>query len=196
MNMYEILGIPKNATKDEIKKAYKAKAMEHHPDRGGNEEKFIEVLQAYEILSDSEKRSIYDEHGTVNSILTDINDIAIQTIESLVRKYIHDKTVFNPSYNIVELIKSFAHKNRKDSLNKINSNTSLIKDLTRFKKKIRSKNEKNIILDVVEEELFKIDSDNYQLRFQVRMNEKLIDIISNYSVEDILLNFTEEQLSN
>ncbi len=63
MNPYEILGVDRSATKDEIKKAYRKLALQHHPDRGGDENKFKEITQAHTILSDDEKRRIYDLTG-------------------------------------------------------------------------------------------------------------------------------------
>lgn len=60
MNYYDILGVNENASQDDIKKAYKKLAMKHHPDRGGDNKKFQEISQAYDTLSDPNKRSHYD----------------------------------------------------------------------------------------------------------------------------------------
>ncbi|KAK1394080.1 dnaJ protein-like [Heracleum sosnowskyi] len=60
---YEVLGVPKTASQDNLKKAYRKAAMMNHPDKGGDPEKFKELAQAYEVLSDPEKREIYDQYG-------------------------------------------------------------------------------------------------------------------------------------
>ncbi len=64
-NYYETLGLNKGASKDEIKKAFRKLAHEHHPDKkGGNDAKFKEVSEAYSVLSDDAKRSQYDQFGS------------------------------------------------------------------------------------------------------------------------------------
>jgi molecular chaperone DnaJ len=66
---YDVLGVPKNATDEDIKKAYRKLAMKHHPDRNQGdgatkaEERFKEAKEAYEMLSDPHKRAAYDQHG-------------------------------------------------------------------------------------------------------------------------------------
>jgi molecular chaperone DnaJ len=84
---YEILGVGKNANKDDLKKAYRKLAMQYHPDRNpddkGSEEKFKEAAEAYEVLCDDNKRAQYDRFGHDglrasgggSSGFTDINDI-------------------------------------------------------------------------------------------------------------------------
>ena len=64
MDHYNTLGVPRSATADEIKKAYRKLAMEHHPDKGGDINKFQEISTAYETLSNQDKRFQYDNPQT------------------------------------------------------------------------------------------------------------------------------------
>ncbi|KKT24740.1 MAG: Chaperone protein DnaJ [Parcubacteria group bacterium GW2011_GWA2_43_9b] len=61
---YKTLGVLKSASPDEIKRAYRRLAQEHHPDKGGNQEKFKEINEAYQVLSDPQKKGQYDQYGT------------------------------------------------------------------------------------------------------------------------------------
>lgn len=61
--LYEALGVSKDASSDDIRKAYRKAAITHHPDKGGDPEKFKEISNAYQVLCDEEKRRRYDELG-------------------------------------------------------------------------------------------------------------------------------------
>lgn len=63
MDYYSTLGIGRNASQDEIKSAYRKMAMKHHPDRGGDEKVFKQVSEAYDVLSDPQKKQIFDMGG-------------------------------------------------------------------------------------------------------------------------------------
>jgi DnaJ-class molecular chaperone len=64
---YKILGVEKTASDAEIKKAFRALAHKHHPDKGGDEAKFKEINEAYQTLSDKDKRAQYDRFGGTSS---------------------------------------------------------------------------------------------------------------------------------
>ena len=65
MDYYQTLGVPENSSFDDIKKAYRKLAAKHHPDKGGDTSQFQNISRAYDVLSDPQKRSQYDNerHG-------------------------------------------------------------------------------------------------------------------------------------
>ncbi|MGA2417632.1 MAG: molecular chaperone DnaJ [Candidatus Staskawiczbacteria bacterium] len=65
MDYYEILGVTKSASQEDIKKAFHKLAHKYHPDKGGDEKKFKEINEAYQVLSDQQKRAQYDQFGRV-----------------------------------------------------------------------------------------------------------------------------------
>lgn len=62
-NYYDILGVDRKASKDEVKKAFRKLAQKHHPDKGGDESKFKEITEAYSVLADDKRRKEYDTYG-------------------------------------------------------------------------------------------------------------------------------------
>lgn len=64
--LYDVLGVPKNCSGEDLKKAYKKLAIQHHPDKGGDPDKFKEISHAYQILSNDDQRRRYDQLGDEN----------------------------------------------------------------------------------------------------------------------------------
>jgi len=93
-NLYDKLGVNKDATDEEIKKAYRKKAKENHPDKGGSQEKMTDLTVCYSILSSKDKRKRYDETGKEEGasafqtrFLGFVNQIFIGIVESSQNPY-------------------------------------------------------------------------------------------------------------
>src|SRR5512136_580213 len=84
---YEVLGVGKDASADDIKRAYRRMAMKYHPDKNpGNKEaeaKFKECAEAYEVLSDAEKRKQYDQFGHEGLRGTGMHDFSRMNVEDI-----------------------------------------------------------------------------------------------------------------
>ena len=83
-NPYDILGVNKDTPVEDIKKAYKVKSKELHPDAGGTPEGFANLKKAFDILTDPAKRNLYDEYGIENSldVETEARMVAVQIVVS------------------------------------------------------------------------------------------------------------------
>src|SRR5210317_1779012 len=66
MDHYSTLGVSKSASEKEIKTAFRKLAAQHHPDKGGDQKKFVEIKEAYETLKDPQKKQMYDQFGTAD----------------------------------------------------------------------------------------------------------------------------------
>lgn len=98
-NYYNILGVDKTATKEEIKKTFKKLSKLHHPDKGGDEEKFKEINEAYSVLSDDAKRRQYDNPSPFSGFGDDPNDI-INRMRERFRQGFNTEQTFRINPNI------------------------------------------------------------------------------------------------
>jgi curved DNA-binding protein CbpA len=111
-NLYEVLGVASNSSLEEIKTAYKRLGMSMHPDReGGSSEKFMELALAYEVLSDPERRTLYDATGNTQ-VVTDkakkIQDTLIKLFINAVEAEGTDDVIGNVRLQMQEAINANA----------------------------------------------------------------------------------------
>lgn len=121
---YEILGVSKDATDKEIKKAYREKAMKYHPDKNPgdkkSEEKFKESAEAYDILSDPKKRQRYDQFGHAST-----NNNGFSNMEDI---FSHFGDIFNNGFGFTDFT-DFGFKRNRKNINK-GSNIRITIELT------------------------------------------------------------------
>jgi DnaJ family protein A protein 2 len=90
-DLYDVLGIDRDATGEDIKKAYRKKALSTHPDKGGDVELFKKINRAYEVLGNPQKRSMYDNYGTTENINFSTENILSSVIGGLFNKVFNRK---------------------------------------------------------------------------------------------------------
>ena len=100
MNLYDILGVRRDATDYEIKKAFINKSKVLHPDAGGGHEEFVELQNAYTILSDPQERAYYDQHGRTRNQKPRVEELAKMLLNAIVTKVLR---VGNHNTDIVYL---------------------------------------------------------------------------------------------
>ena len=108
MNLYEILGLTKEAKPEEIKSSYRKLAKKLHPDIGGDEEDFKNIQKAYEVLSDPIRRKIYDQTGSTErpkdrvkeELLGFINNVIIPEIER--SKKVGELDIMSLAFNVLD----------------------------------------------------------------------------------------------
>lgn len=119
MDLYEVLGVSRDAGSDAIRKAYRGKAQETHPDKGGTQEAFVAVQTAYDVLSDPDRRALYDATGETRSA-EEIEKNVMVAVEAMLVMLIEDADV--ESADLVDLMRKMVDR-------KIRIDTDLIASL-------------------------------------------------------------------
>src|SRR5688572_13276561 len=99
-NLYEQLGVAREATPDQIRKAYRKRAKKSHPDGGGDAEAFVELRRAVAVLSDPERRRRYDETGSTDeTVIDDASQRAMSLLAAMLSSII-DQTDDAARYDV------------------------------------------------------------------------------------------------
>lgn len=163
-NLYDVLAIAKDATAEQIKKAYRKLAMKHHPDKGGDELQFKELSKAYSVLSDEAKRKRYDETGQVEEERDPFNEILASFISDL------QDNVDSLNTDIIDVAKKKIKKEIKEiNLARIQTENK-IKYLNFFLKRIKKDTESNVFNLVTKSKI-------EQLKSKLEAITKSIDIL-------------------
>jgi hypothetical protein len=110
-NPYEVLGIPRDADASTIKAAYRRRSMETHPDRGGPEAEFLDVVRAFQILSDAELRRRFDNTGDAGRVNPDNSDaVAWRIISECIGLILMQDAEPTPDINLVVTIRLHIEK--------------------------------------------------------------------------------------
>lgn len=178
MSLYETLGITKNATKGEIKRAYRKKAKECHPDIGG--EGFEEVNKAYAVLSDDHKRAQYDATGTIND--KSPQDEALNELMNLINKYFDAHSTFDK--DIIADIKEGVNRiigDIEDTISKAKRVKNKFEKLkNRVKRKANKKGENNLFNALIQKKIEEIDKNIRITQLDIDKYKRVYDMLNEY----------------
>lgn len=178
-DLYETLGVPRDATQEEIRQAYKRKAQRLHPDRNPSEqaeEEFRRVQHAYDVLGDPERRKRYDATGTT-STKNDIEDAAQAKLAEIFALAI--RTATDDRDLIEEVRRSVVHT--KTTMDRdVSKLRSEIKKLEKTRARVKRKDDGFNLFDHVAAEQIK------------RHNQKINEIVTNYEVADKILKMLDD----
>ena len=167
MNPYDELGVSVHATSEEIRQKYRTLAQIHHPDKGGDEEKFKRIKFAYEILSDPLRRKEYDTTGKFG-IDVSIKDEALHNLAQILFSIIQN---FNPEQdNLIQLLTNRVTELKQECNNNIDTCNNFITHLNKIiaRLKIKTDNE-NLLLGFVNSQIDmrKNEFANFTRRIQI-----------------------------
>ena len=176
--LYDDLELPKNCTSEEIKQKYRILAQIHHPDKGGDSEKFQRIKYAYDTLGDPEKRAHYDSTGQPY----DSNGIDNEVYNRLAVMVSHFSNIINPEFDdLILKMKVDIYQAQQQTNMAIEECHVAIKKFTTISKKIKLKKDgENFLKSFVEQ---KIKHKKYELVMYDRallVFNKMLDVLENY----------------
>lgn len=180
MNLYDTLKVKKEASSNEIKKAYYELAKKYHPDKnqGVKSDDFVNIGIAYCILKDEKKRKEYNETGNYNLNLKPENEMALQIIANLFQSIIKND---NFNYRTINLFKVI-----RDSINnKINEAQTLKRDTSKHIEKLKNikrriKNDKNSFFrNIIENDIKQQENFIIKVNEDLKIFKKALKIIKN-----------------
>lgn len=179
MNLYEELELPRDCTAEQIKNQYRILAQKHHPDKGGDVEKFRTIKFAYEVLSDPERRSEYDSTGFIRDH-RDIHQEAIGNLSKIFHNVINN--VDPAESNLIEIMKNETQHLK--NMIKIDQETCLkyIKNLevARDKVKLKKDDEENVILNFINNQLETRNNELKTFKKREEVTDLMLHILENY----------------
>lgn len=185
MDLYKIIGVDKNATKNEIRKAYRKKATQVHPDKGGDEDQFKNLTLAHSILTDANKRTQYDQTGTYSTKPNNLEQKALQELFTLFKIEIENAaTCNNISEDIIDKIKTYIKNGIKKADSEIKVAKNKKKNIDNIIKRFKYTGEKaNIIDEINKEYITKLSAQINKAEDTKALGGKMLELLDGYQFD-------------
>lgn len=181
MTLYEILGVRPEATGDEIRKAYRRLAQQHHPDKGGDASLFCEIQKAYEVLSSPSLRAEYDATGRTPESATDrLRAQVLSELQQVVQAAMQSSA--QPGFNLLDACLSVVRSARGNASAGLRATTLTRDRYTKAKERlILRDNGDRALLDIVENNLAVAAKEMVAINEQLSRLDMIDSILLGYS---------------
>ena len=180
MTLYEELELTPDCSVEDIKQQYRALARVHHPDLGGDEEKFKRIKFAYEVLSDPVRRKQYDE--TKSTVAQP--DMRLEAINQLANVFSHVMNNFDPTAgrNLIELMQNEISSQHLLTVADISTCNRFITnlELTKERLKMKTDGQENIIMSFLDSQLNGRKKDLEIFDYRLKVLDAMTDILKDY----------------
>lgn len=190
MNPYEILGLNKDCTLEQIKTAYKMEAKKHHPDVGGDPKKFALVKTSYDTLKDRKKRQDYDDYGVIDdAAVQDKDEVAAAKLRQIFLTVLKQGVVedlgsldmiAHMRSEILKLMNPLESSLTQARYNKGKTQTAL----KIVEKRLKRKSQKpNFLLDMLRYGITESDQQIFQINKELKIHEDMLDMLEDFSYD-------------
>jgi curved DNA-binding protein CbpA len=184
MDLYETLGVKKDATKAQIKKAYRKKANVHHPDKGGDQEEFKALVVAYNILYDDDKRKRYDEGETAESITKTALSEDQQILALVLSLFVQVVALTDVKVtNIPHVMRLNIDKSIQEFSNMINNQQAHINKFKAVIHRIKSKSQENVFVAAATQQINNSEREIAKIKDQQKIGVGAKKFLEAYSYE-------------
>jgi len=176
---YDILGVGKKASREQIRKAFLKKSKVYHPDAGGDEKKFVELKEAYNVLSDTALRTMYDKYGSVDC---DFN-LAVDKYTKEYLVFILTEVMKLDPDDIMAVMQKESYVRIDKIDNEIKITEKNIQLCEKFKKRVKKFPESPIIIDILKAKHIKERNKLQELEARKAGIERVCDMLDDYEFE-------------
>jgi curved DNA-binding protein CbpA len=184
VSYYDTLGVPKDADEETIKRAYRRKSKEHHPDRsGGNPKAMVAVNKAYETLGDPEKRARYDEFGEQASG----NSVDEQAKRAIMQIFVQVIDKAADTQNLVDLVCLNIKANMDQIPKGVEQGERRLAKLKKARKKIKRRKSKdnrgNWMAELLDHQIKAVESGIDMLNKQKVVGQRALELLADFEYE-------------
>jgi len=185
MNPYDLLGLKKGCTDEEITKAFRELSKTHHPDIGGDAEVFIQINIAVSVLRDPYKRRMYDDFGIWDGMSEDnTNQMVQEKFQELINSWVDNQLQSWNTINIVDFFQANLSAAKRNINRRIDMEAKSLKDLKKMRKLVKVKEGRNIVLEVIQARINSTESSLQKFKEELHIVSLINEETSKYSTED------------